>query len=269
MNSHLSKRLLINLAVVAAAVGANAYIAYAQICGQRDVDARTIRSTSIRQNLDAYRAHLDDGLALLGRYEAAGAAAPAGAAAAQAASMAQLEHTLRGQLAGEAPLLASLGALTDDGSRLQQEIAAALERTGSAAPHDSRAWAAAAYTRLGMETARFESRVAALRQQEDRELEDTLARSTRASRQAMLLLVVTMLAGGALLIFTFRARENNARERIRLARAVAAQRRADSRTVRRSSGADVHRRSRIAALSGGQRGGQSSNTATAKANSST
>jgi hypothetical protein len=54
MTSCLSKRLLINLAVVVAAVGANAFVAYTQICGQRDADARMLRSTSVRQNLDAY-----------------------------------------------------------------------------------------------------------------------------------------------------------------------------------------------------------------------
>ncbi|MGE8474601.1 MAG: hypothetical protein ACN6QC_25350, partial [Paraburkholderia hospita] len=66
MISFLSKRLLINLAVVAAAVGANAFVAYTQICGQRDADARTVRSTAIRQNLEAYRATLEDGLGVLG-----------------------------------------------------------------------------------------------------------------------------------------------------------------------------------------------------------
>ena len=72
MNPFLSKRLLINLAVVAAAVGANAFVAYTQICGQRDADVRMLRSTSMRQNLDAYRTALDGGLAALGRFEAIG-----------------------------------------------------------------------------------------------------------------------------------------------------------------------------------------------------
>ena len=43
MTPFLSRRLLINLAVVAAAVGANAFVAYTQICSQRDADARTLR----------------------------------------------------------------------------------------------------------------------------------------------------------------------------------------------------------------------------------
>ena len=56
MTPFLSRRLLINLAVVVAAVGANAFVAYTQICGQRETDLRTLRSTDIRENLDAYRA---------------------------------------------------------------------------------------------------------------------------------------------------------------------------------------------------------------------
>ncbi|MGA7779888.1 MAG: hypothetical protein WCA85_19540, partial [Paraburkholderia sp.] len=73
MTSFLSRqRLLINLAVVAAAVGANAFVAYTQICGQREAALRTLRSTDIRENLDAYRAALDTGLATLGRFEATG-----------------------------------------------------------------------------------------------------------------------------------------------------------------------------------------------------
>ncbi|HEY3597498.1 MAG TPA: EAL domain-containing protein [Paraburkholderia sp.] len=220
MTSFLSTRLLINLIVVAAAVGANAFIAYAQIGAQRDIDARTMRSTSIRQNLDAYRAYLDDGLTLLGRYQESGDAAPAGAAPALAASLARVEHTLRGQLAAEPPMLESLAALTSDGSRLQREIAVALDRTDSAAPDASRARAAAAYMRIGIQADRIESGIAALRHQDDLALEVSLADSARNAQHATLLLVVTMLAGSALLIYTFGARESNARERVRVARAL-------------------------------------------------
>ena len=59
MTPFFSKRLLINLAVVAAAVGANAFVAYTQICGQRAADARTIRSMNIKRDLDAWRETLD------------------------------------------------------------------------------------------------------------------------------------------------------------------------------------------------------------------
>ena len=94
MTPFLSKRLLINLAVVAAAIGANAFVAYTQICGQRDADARMLRSTSVRQHLDAYHTALDGGLAALGRFEASGESAPVSAAAAMATTLAGLERDL-------------------------------------------------------------------------------------------------------------------------------------------------------------------------------
>jgi diguanylate cyclase (GGDEF)-like protein/PAS domain S-box-containing protein len=224
MNSFLSKRLLINLAIVAAAIGANAFIAYTQICAQRDVDARTIRSTSIRQNLDAYRAQIEDGLARLGRYQTAGVIVPDDAARAMTVSMTRLDETLRTQLADDPPMLAMFGTLTADSSVLQKSIEEALSRARENAPgaasENSRAWAATAYTRLGMDVDRLESGLAALRRREDVALEAKLAESTRDTQRATLLLVVTMLAGSALLIYTFGARESKERERLRVARAL-------------------------------------------------
>ena len=119
MNSFLSRRLLINLAVVAAAVGANAFVAYTQIRGQRDADVRTLRSTDIRQNLDAYRSAFDDGLAALGRFEASGRAEPADAASAMTASLAGLERTLAGEFADEPTMDVSLGKLSRESRGLQ------------------------------------------------------------------------------------------------------------------------------------------------------
>ncbi|GAB2904301.1 hypothetical protein GCM10027093_47300 [Paraburkholderia jirisanensis] len=221
MTSSFSKRLLINLAIVAAAVGTNAFIAYTQIRAQREVDARAIGSTAIRRNLDAYRAQLDDRLTLLGRFEVAGQAAPAGAAASLDAALTELERTLRGQLASDPQMLQMFDRFSADGRNLQREIAAALARTVDAStPEGARTWAAEAYTRLGMESDRIDSELAALRQHEDHSLEASLADATRNAQHATLLLIVTMLAGGALLIYTFGARENSARERIRLAGAL-------------------------------------------------
>ena len=221
MTSSFSKRLLINLAIVAAAVGTNAFIAYTQIRAQREVDARAIESTAIRRNLDAYRAQLDDRLTLLGRFEVAGQAAPAGAAASLDAALTQLERTLRGQLAGDPEMLRMFDRFSADGRSQQREIAAALARTvDGSAPESARSWAAEAYTRLGMESDRIDSELAALRQHEDHSLETSLAEATRNAQHATLLLIITMLAGGALLIYTFGARENSARERIRLAGAL-------------------------------------------------
>jgi diguanylate cyclase (GGDEF)-like protein/PAS domain S-box-containing protein len=221
MTSSFSKRLLINLAIVAAAVGTNAFIAYTQIRAQREVDARAIESTAIRRNLDAYRAQLDDRLTLLGRFEVTGQAAPAGAAASLDAALTELEGTLRGQLASDPQKLRMFDTFSVDGRNLQRQITAALARTVDAStPESARAWAAEAYTRLGMESDRIDTELAALRQHEDRSLEASLADATRNAQHATLLLIITMLAGGALLIYTFGARENSARERIRLAGAL-------------------------------------------------
>jgi diguanylate cyclase (GGDEF)-like protein/PAS domain S-box-containing protein len=220
MNPFLSRRLLINLAVVAAAVGANAFVAYTQIRGQRDADVRTLRSTDIRQNLDAYRTALDSGLAALGRYEATGRPEAADAASAMTASLSGLERTLAAELADEPMMSASLGKLSSESRGLQVEIEAALVRAQASAPDDSRAWAASAYTRLGMELGRVEAALATLRQQENHALQASLAESNRQTQHAMLLLIVTMLAGSSLLIYTFGARESAARERLRVAKAL-------------------------------------------------
>ncbi|WP_434108496.1 sensor domain-containing protein [Paraburkholderia caffeinilytica] len=220
MTPFLSKRLLINLAVVAAAVGANAFVAYTQICGQRDADARMLRSTSVRQHLDAYHKALDGGLAALGRFEASGEAAPVNEAAATAASLAGLERELRAELAGEPVMLATLARLSADSHALQRDIDDALLKSTGATPDESRAWAASAYTHLGLGLGHVEASLAALRKQEDEALQASLAASTSETQRAMFVLIVTMLAGSALLIFTFGARESRARETLRTVRAL-------------------------------------------------
>ncbi|SFU26109.1 sensor domain-containing protein [Paraburkholderia aspalathi] len=220
MTPFLSKRLLINLAVVAAAVGANAFVAYTQICGQRDADARMLRSTNVRQNLDAYHTALDGGLAALGRFEATGEAAPVNEAAAMAASLAGLERELRNELAGEPAMLDTLARLSVDSRALQHDIDDALLKSASATPDESRAWAASAYTHLGLGLGRVEDALAALRKQENEALQVSLASSANETQRAMFLLIVTMLAGSALLIFTFGARESSAREKLRTVRAL-------------------------------------------------
>ncbi|MGA3248568.1 MAG: diguanylate cyclase, partial [Paraburkholderia sp.] len=192
MTPFLSRRLLINLAVVAAAVGANAFVAYTQIRGQRDADVRTLRSTDIRQNLDAYRTALDDGLAALGRFEATGRSEPVDAASAMTASLAGLERTLAAELADEPMMAASLGKLSSESRGLQGEIKAALVRARASGPDESRAWAASAYTQLGMELDRVEAALATLRQQENHALQASLAESNRQTQRAMLVLIITM-----------------------------------------------------------------------------
>ncbi|PQV52280.1 EAL domain-containing protein [Paraburkholderia sp. BL21I4N1] len=220
MTSFLSKRLLINLAVVAAAVGANAFVAYSQICGQRDADARMLRSTSVRENLDAYQTALDGGLATLGRFEATGESAPVGAASTTRATLAALERDLRSELAGEPAMLDKLARLSVDSHALQHDIDDALLKSASAEPNSSRAWAASTYTHLGLGLDRVEAGLAALRGEESRALQASLSASTSETQRAMFLLIVTMLAGSALLIFTFGARESSAREKLRTVRAL-------------------------------------------------
>jgi diguanylate cyclase (GGDEF)-like protein/PAS domain S-box-containing protein len=220
MTPFLSKRLLINLAVVAVAIGANAFVAYTQICGQRDADARMLRSTSVRQNLDAYHTALDGGLAALGRFEASGEAAPVNEAAAMATSLAGLERELRKELAGEPATLDTLARLSADSHALQHDIDDALLKSASATPNEPRAWAASTYTHLGLGLGRVEAALAALRKQENEALQTSLAASANETQRAMFLLIVTMLAGSALLIFTFGARESRAREKLRTVRAL-------------------------------------------------
>ncbi|NYH18324.1 sensor domain-containing protein [Paraburkholderia bryophila] len=220
MNSFLSKRLLINLAVVAAAVGANAFVAYSQICGQRDADARMLRSTSVRENLDAYQTALDGGLATLGRFEATGEPAPVSAASTTRAALAGLERDLHSELAGEPAMLDKLARLSADSHALQHDIDDALLKSVSAEPSASRAWAASTYTHLGLGLDRVEAGLAALRSEESRALQASLSASASETQRAMFLLIVTMLAGSALLIFTFGARESSAREKLRTVRAL-------------------------------------------------
>ncbi|MFM0740693.1 EAL domain-containing protein [Paraburkholderia xenovorans] len=220
MTLFFSKRLLINLAVVAVAVGTNAFVAYTQIGGERDADARMLRSTSVRQNLDAYHTALDGGLAALGRFEATGQAAPVNAAAAMASSIAGLERELRGELAGEPAMLGTLARLSADSEALRHDIDDALLKSAAATPQDSRAWAAATYTRLGLGLDRVEAALATLREQENHALQSSVETSAREIRRATLILIMTMLAGSALLFFTFGARENSAREKLRTVRAL-------------------------------------------------
>ncbi|WP_176060026.1 EAL domain-containing protein [Paraburkholderia sp. BCC1876] len=220
MNSFLSKRLLINLAVVAAAVGANAFVAYSQICGQRDADARMLRSTSVRENLDAYQTALDGGLATLGRFEATGESAPVSAASTTRATLAALERDLHSELAGEPAMLDKLARLSADSHALQHDIDDALLKSASAEPNASRAWAASTYTHLGLGLDRVEAGLAALRSEESHALQTSLSASASETQRAIFLLIVTMLAGSALLIFTFGARESSAREKLRTVRAL-------------------------------------------------
>ena len=171
MTSLFSKRLLINLSVVVAAVGANAFVAYAQICSERDTEAHTLRSMSIKRDIDAYRATLGDGLAALSRFESQGAVVTATFDAVQRARLTGIKNALRGELAGDATMREQLDALFADAQTVEVGTHEALVRAASAAATADgvreRAWAAAAYTALGAALGSVDASLAKLRQRED------------------------------------------------------------------------------------------------------
>ena len=132
-----------------------------------------------------------------------------------------------------------------------------------AGPDASRAWAASTYTQLGLGLRPRGSRAGRARGEENHALQASLAESAGETQRAMLLLIVTMLAGSVAADLHLRRPRKQRRARsCAVARALRPQRRALSRPVRHASGADVHLRSRDAALSRGQRGRDRSNTAT-------
>lgn len=226
MTSFFSKRLFINLAVVAAAVGANAFVAYTQIRSERATNERILRSMNVKHDLDTYRSLLGIELAALGRFEASGTPVPGELGMHHQATLAQAKARLRAEIgrdAGGVQMLESVLAAT---SGIEVDARTALERASSSAQDGSRAWAASAYAQLGSRLNRVDEMLAAMRVREDEALEASLAASSRSTRFATLLLVVTMVAGCALLIYTFGARESAARAKLRVARAM---RRSDER----------------------------------------
>ncbi|MFL6640086.1 MAG: EAL domain-containing protein [Paraburkholderia graminis] len=220
MTPFISKRLLINIAVVAVALGANVFAACLQIAGQREADARMLHSTHVRQSLDAYQSALDGSLAALGRLEAAGDPPPVDAAATMNATLASLESKLQGELADEPAMLATLAQVGADRRALQRDIGDALLTRDADEPAASRAWTAASYMHAGLGLQRVEAGLAALRAAENRALQASLAASSKERRHAALFLIATMLAGAALLIFTFGARESSARKKLHSVRAL-------------------------------------------------
>ncbi|MBC8746831.1 MULTISPECIES: sensor domain-containing protein [Paraburkholderia] len=239
MIPYFSKRLLINIAVVVVAVGANAFVAYTQIRGQRDADARLQRSTSVHQNLDAYHAALANALAALHRLKASGKPVPPDAAASMTETLASRERALRDELASEPYMSAALASLSAARHGLQDDIEHALRSDASgvrgaagaasdAAPFDAPFDAsvdrsvdtAPPDSHLGLALERVEVALATLRSEENRSLQTSLAASASDSERAMFVLLVTMLTGSALLFLTVGARENSAREKLRSARAL-------------------------------------------------
>jgi diguanylate cyclase (GGDEF)-like protein/PAS domain S-box-containing protein len=235
MSSFLSKRLLINVVVAAAAIGANAFVAYGQIRSERATDLRTMRSMSVKRDLDDYRATLGTGLAALGRFEQSGMPLTEGFERTRRATLASEKARLRAALAGDPAMRGDLEALFSLADGVEKDTRTALERAGRESaggglePSDAgeaRAWVAPTYMRVGAALDVVDSALAKLREREDEALEASLAASAHSTRLATLLLIVTMVAGCCMLIYTFGVRESAARTKIRVARAM---RRSDER----------------------------------------
>ncbi|WP_246089030.1 sensor domain-containing protein [Paraburkholderia guartelaensis] len=356
MNLLFSKRQLINLAVVAAAVGANAFVAWTQIDGQREIDLRASQAATIRHDLDRYRDALGSSVSALGRFAMQGQPESAAAHDARAAMLDETARALRTELAGNANLAARFDALAGQGAAIASEIDVTLARaeqrvadergqaavaagasasaatqavpadgasgqefgtampanaarspaapwgapdasarnaaaaksvqtgntadarmaghvvtgtilplhaaadgaasavtldtltvapavengvqhpivataalpdpatpspagapaTGAATPSPATAaWLAGEYIRFDNLVDQLDGQIASLQRAEDLALAAALADSARSGGRALLLLIVTMLAGGTLLIYTFGARESAAREKLR------------------------------------------------------
>ena len=99
MTRFLSRGLLVNIAVVLAALGANAFVACERIGGLRDSDARTLRSMSLLRDLAAYRGSLGESLTQLSRFEATGIADTEARHQERVAHLDALESGLRAQFA--------------------------------------------------------------------------------------------------------------------------------------------------------------------------
>ncbi|PXW24383.1 sensor domain-containing protein [Paraburkholderia caballeronis] len=135
MNLHLTTRLLINLAVVAAAVGAIGFVAYAQIDAQRDVDAKAAQATRIRHELDRFRSTLNDGLGALARIDrGAQTAADLDAASRRAHALAAQASQLRADLAGSAALASAFDDANRDATAVAQDIDATLAAAHARTP---------------------------------------------------------------------------------------------------------------------------------------
>jgi diguanylate cyclase (GGDEF)-like protein/PAS domain S-box-containing protein len=219
MTRFLSRRLLVNIAVVLAALGANAFVACERIGGLRDSDNATLRSMSLLRDLSGYRSALSESLTRLRRFEATGAAETVASHDAREAHLDALESGLRAQISMEPGMAGSFDALVARAAVMRHDFTEALERAHNAAPDESRQWADASFVQLGEDQQAVDEELAALRARIDTATTIALDRSAQASSGAMLLLVFTMLAGSAVLIWLFASHERTSREKLGIARA--------------------------------------------------
>src|SRR5476651_1850016 len=220
MNSFFSRRLLVNLAVVLIAMGANAFVAYQQIDRQSDADARTRRSLSLMRDLDAYRSALGEILPEISWYETSGVLTPPNVREARAAHINALESGLRAQFDYEPDMQGAFYLLGESARIAKRDAQSAFERAAIDKPGGARDWTQQAVRRLAEDQQSLDVELAVLRAREADSLAATLNESTRASRHALILLILTMLAGGGALIYTFARHEKSARDKLRIARAM-------------------------------------------------
>ncbi|HEY2021475.1 sensor domain-containing protein [Paraburkholderia sp.] len=88
------------------------------------------------------------------------------------------------------------------------------------APGASRDWTRHAVRRLAEDQQSLDVELAVLRAREADSLAASLNESARASSRAVFLVILTMLAGGGALIYTFASHEKSARDKLRIARAM-------------------------------------------------
>ncbi|WP_250450264.1 EAL domain-containing protein [Caballeronia sp. ATUFL_M2_KS44] len=219
MTRFLSRRLLVNIAVVLAALGANAFVACERIADLRDSNARTLRSMSLLRDIAAYRSALGEALTQLSRFEATGVAESAAQHEAREAHLDALESGLRAQTAMEPGLGGAFEALAARAAIMRDDANLADERARNAPADDSRAWADAAFVRLGEDQQAIDEELAAVRSRIDMATIAALDRSATGSGGAMLLLAFTMLAGSGVLIYLFASHERSSREKLGVARA--------------------------------------------------
>ncbi len=220
MNSFFSRRLLVNLAVVLIAMGANAFVAYQQIDRQSDADARTRRSLSLMRDLDAYRSALGEILPEISWYEASGVLTAADVREARAEHINALESGLRAQFDYEPDMQGAFYLLGESARIAKRDGQSAFERAAIDAPGAARDWTRQAVRRLAEDQQSLDVELAVLRAREADSLAATLNESALASSRAVFLLILTMLAGGGALIYTFARHEKSARDKLRIARAM-------------------------------------------------
>jgi hypothetical protein len=148
MTYFLTRRLLVNIAVVLVALGGNAFVACEQISGQREADARTLRSMSLMRDLDAYRSALGEDLTALGRFEATGALEAPARHEARIAHVDALESSLRAQFAIEPGMDGAFDALARAAAVMKRDSHSAFERAMKARPGALRDWVDALFAQM-------------------------------------------------------------------------------------------------------------------------